>query len=196
MRPLPFQSGRSGRPLARVTFAVLFIFTTALLPAESWTAFAVFGVLLLAAGAYLRPGRDALRTFLCAFGAALIMAALALPQSGGVARFLTITSKSALCIGAAVLLGSSVTFSELLSVLRRLRIPSLLSLSLALTVRYVRLLSGEFSRLQRARRGRTFSSSRLSEWRLTSASLGLLFERTVRRGERVYAAMCARGWNA
>ena len=50
-------------------------------------------------------------------------------------------------------------------------------------------------RMQRARASRTFAArSRWSVWRSLAEMLGQLFVRAVERASRIYAAMCARGW--
>ena len=83
---------------------------------------------------------------------------------------------------------------DLLSGLRSLRIPGLLVTTLALTYRYLFLLVDEMERMQRARRSRTFTRHRLQAWRSLATVIAQLFVRTSERAERIYAAMCARGW--
>jgi energy-coupling factor transporter transmembrane protein EcfT len=46
----------------------------------------------------------------------------------------------------------------------------------------------------RARRSRTFSRDRASVWRSSASVIAQLFVRSSERAERIYAAMCARGW--
>jgi energy-coupling factor transporter transmembrane protein EcfT len=48
--------------------------------------------------------------------------------------------------------------------------------------------------MQRARASRTFSAQRVTAWRSLTAIIGQLFVRSVGRAERIYLAMCARGW--
>jgi cobalt/nickel transport system permease protein len=60
--------------------------------------------------------------------------------------------------------------------------------------RYLFVLLDEMERMQRARRSRTFVASRTSVWRGSAQVAALLFVRASERAERVYLAMCARGW--
>ena len=71
---------------------------------------------------------------------------------------------------------------------------ALLVVTLALMHRYLFVLVDETARLRRARRSRTFTTGRVFGWRLTATVAAQLFIRTSERAERVYAAMCARGW--
>ena len=65
---------------------------------------------------------------------------------------------------------------------------------LALMYRYVFVVIDEVERLQRARASRTFLPGRAVAWRGGAGVVGQLFVRSSERAERVYAAMCARGW--
>ena len=78
--------------------------------------------------------------------------------------------------------------------LRRLRLPSVMLSTLALMCRYLPLLAEETRRMERARASRTFGRRRRLAWQNLAAILGQLFVRTADRAERVYLAMCARGW--
>jgi len=48
--------------------------------------------------------------------------------------------------------------------------------------------------MQRARASRTYSNRRRVTWSSLSAVIAQLFIRSVGRAERIYLAMCARGW--
>jgi len=93
-----------------------------------------------------------------------------------------------------ILLNSTTRFTDLLQVFRRLRVPALLVATLALMHRYLFVLAAETVRLRRARRSRTYAAGRWAGWQLTATIAAQLFVRTSERAERVYAAMCARGW--
>jgi cobalt/nickel transport system permease protein len=66
--------------------------------------------------------------------------------------------------------------------------------TLALMFRYLPLLAEETRRMERARASRTFRRRRRLGWQSLAAILGQLFIRTADRAERIYLAMCARGW--
>ena len=74
--------------------------------------------------------------------------------------------------------------------------PGLLVTTLALLYRYLFVLIDELERMQRARAARTFRSSRWKTWQVLASIAGQLFVRSTERAERIYAAMCARGWKA
>jgi cobalt/nickel transport system permease protein len=60
--------------------------------------------------------------------------------------------------------------------------------------RYLFVLVDEAERMQRARRSRTFTRLRTHAWESRASLVGQLFVRSTERAERIYAAMCARGW--
>jgi cobalt/nickel transport system permease protein len=82
----------------------------------------------------------------------------------------------------------------LLSVLRRLRVPWLFVTTLTLMHRYLFVLAEESERMRRARSCRLFRSDRRFQWQTLSSVAGQLFVRASERAERIYDAMCARGW--
>jgi cobalt/nickel transport system permease protein len=122
------------------------------------------------------------------------IASLALLQPGGWPLFLAMLVKSTLCLSCMLLLTATTRFSDLLRVLWWLRVPTLLVTTLALMYRYLFVLLDEADRMQRARRSRTFTTGRAWAWRGSAQVAGLLFVRASERAERVYLAMCARGW--
>src|SRR5262249_60613054 len=56
-------------------------------------------------------------------------------------------------------------------------------------------LRDELDGRRRARRSRTFRRSGRLDWGLLTGLVGVLFLRAFERGERVHAAMLARGWD-
>jgi cobalt/nickel transport system permease protein len=122
------------------------------------------------------------------------MAVLSLLQSGGGQVALSIVVRSTLCLATMILLTNTTSFSDLLAVLRRLGVPPLLITVLALMYRYLFVLIEEAGRMQRARASRTFTTRRVQAWKASADLAGQLFVRSTERAERIYAAMCARGW--
>jgi cobalt/nickel transport system permease protein len=122
------------------------------------------------------------------------VAVLALFQPGGGKVFVTIVARSTLSLFTMILLSSTTPFSELLRVLRRVRVPGLLVTTLALMYRYLFVLVEEAERMQRARTCRTFERRRWHGWKALGTVAGQLFVRSTERAERIYAAMLARGW--
>lgn len=122
------------------------------------------------------------------------VAVLALFQPNGRVLFATLVLKGTLCLLAMVLLSNTTPFAQVLRVMKRIRVPGLLITTLALMYRYLFVLLDESQRMRRARLSRTFSAGRQRTWRSMSTVIGQLFIRASERAERIYAAMCARGW--
>ncbi len=122
------------------------------------------------------------------------VALLSLFQPEGVRVAATVVLRSTLSLATLILLTSTTRFAELLVVLRQARMPSLLLTTIALMYRYLFVLIEEAERMQRARKSRTLAARRTHAWRSTAALAGQLFLRSTERAVRIYAAMCARGW--
>jgi cobalt/nickel transport system permease protein len=125
---------------------------------------------------------------------AIGVAAMALLQHDGLNVFLSILTKSTLCLLTMILASNTTPFSETLAFMRRVRVPSLLVTVLALAYRYLFVLIDEGERIQRARNSRTFSRNNRKKWLSNASLVGQLFVRSSERAERIYAAMTSRGW--
>jgi cobalt/nickel transport system permease protein len=181
--------------IGKVAGAVTLVFTVVLLPRTAWTAYGACGAALVLIAALSRiPARRLAKKLLLLEPFVLGVAALSLLQPGGTSVFLAMLTKSTLCLFSIVLLSSTTRFSDVLRVLWRLRVPRLLVTSLALMYRYLSLLVDEAARMHRARRSRTFLPGRVLAWSSSATVAAHLFVRSSERAERVYAAMCARGW--
>lgn len=87
-------------------------------------------------------------------------------------------------------------FAQLLSTLRRWKVPALLVAMLAFMYRYIFILWDEVSRLKNARDARDFGTASLSmRWTTNAQLIGLLLLRAMERAERTHHAMLARGWD-
>ena len=73
--------------------------------------------------------------------------------------------------------------------------PPALVATLHLMYRYLFVLADQLGRMARARRSRSFRRSRWADWPLGSGLIAALMLRSFERGERVHAAMIARGWD-
>lgn len=122
------------------------------------------------------------------------IALLSALQPHGTSVALSILVKSTLCLTTMVVLTGTTRFADLLLVLRRMRVPALLVTVLALMYRYLFVLADEASRMQRAQASRTFTTRRGRAWRSRADLVARIFVRSTERAERIYAAMCARGW--
>ena len=177
--------------------ALTFVLIIVLLPRSAWPGYAAgAALLLLLAGLSRIPAGALARRILLVEPFVLGVALLSLLQQDGLRVFATTLTKSTLCLFCMVLLSSTTRFSAILRVLWRIRVPALLVTTLALMVRYLFLLVEETGGLSRARRSRTFTRDRASAWRSSASVIAYLFLRSSERAERIYAAMCARGWKS
>jgi cobalt/nickel transport system permease protein len=164
-------------------------------PRGAWKVHAGLGAGLVVVGLLSRvPAVALLRRLAWVEPFALSVAVLAWFQPHGGMIFLATLCKSTLALATMVLLGATTRFTDLLEVLHRARLPSLLVTTIALTQRYLHVCIEESRRLQRARRSRTFRVGREPAWRAGASVIALLFVRASERAERVAAAMLARGW--
>jgi cobalt/nickel transport system permease protein len=108
--------------------------------------------------------------------------------------WLTVAVKSTICLLAVILVSNTTPFSRILRVLKGVRVPGLLITTIALMHRYLFVLVEEAERMRRARASRTFTPRRGARWQALSTVVGQLFVRASERAERIYDAMCARGW--
>jgi len=114
----------------------------------------------------------------------------------GLVSCANICGKFVLTVSALVALVSTTPFSDLLKALAWFRLPRLFIIELSFLYRYLFVLIEEVMRLRRARDCRTVGPSPLARrLRVTGGMIGSLFVRTLERGERIYAAMLARGFD-
>ena len=122
------------------------------------------------------------------------VAGLMLLQPDGLMRCALAMSRANLCLLVTLLLSQTTPATEMLRVLQRLRVPWLFISTLTLMHRYLFVLADEAERMRRARASRTFTPQRRFQWRTLATVVGQLFVRASERAERIYEAMCARGW--
>jgi cobalt/nickel transport system permease protein len=182
-------------PRLRLGIAFAFIFGVALLPRRLDPVYGVPAVLLAVFWPLCRaPFGYTLRRMLVMETFILGLGLLSLFWPGAAPLFLSAVVKSNFCILALVLLTWTTPFQEILQVLRGLRLPSVMLSTVALMYRYLPVLAEETRRMQRARASRTFNGRRRVAWVGLGTIIGQLFIRSVERAERIYLAMCARGW--
>jgi cobalt/nickel transport system permease protein len=209
-------------PRVKFVTALAFIVATALMPTGAWPVYVLLLSLTLSAAVLselrlsflMKRSALALPFALAAVtvvfttpGTALFQLPLGpwlITATGpGVTRFLSIVIKSWLSVQAAILLSATTSFPDLLVAMRAVHIPRLLVAILAMMWRYLFVLSDEALRLMRARESRSASDGLHGRpggslaWRgkVTGGMAGSLFVRSLERGERIHAAMNARGYN-
>jgi cobalt/nickel transport system permease protein len=97
---------------------------------------------------------------------------------------------------AGLWLVNVIPFDQLLTTLRRTGVPAILLAILAFMYRFVFVLWDELDTMRTARRARTFDrAGAIFRWKTGAHMIGMLLIRALERSERVYGAMCARGWD-
>jgi len=175
--------------------ALALVLTVVLLPRSQVTGLLLVAIILaelLAASGI--PLLFLLKRMLLLEPLVLGVAGLMLFQPGGGKVFVLVMFKANLCLLTTVLLANTTPFTELVRVLQRLRVPWLFVTTLTLMHRYLFVLADEAERMRRARASRTFTRGRRFQWQTLSSVVGQLFVRASERAERIYNAMCARGW--
>jgi len=179
----------------KLAAALVLILVVLSLPRTWWIGAIILAAALLVVGLLARiPTLFFLRRLLMLEPFVASVALLALFQPDGGRRFAELMIRSSLCLWVTLLLANTTPLWRIIDILRRLRVPSLLLTTLALAYRYLFVLVDETHRLRRARASRTFDASRRRSWSAAANVIGTLFVRVSERSERIYAAMCARGW--
>lgn len=193
---------------AKLVGLAVVVAAVALTPRDAWWALGIeAAAVAVAVGlARLSPGRLAGRLLV---GAPFVAFAVVLPLVGtgdrvdvgplslsveGLWATWSILAKSTLSLGAAVVVTATTTIPDLLIGLARLRVPRIMIAITGLMVRYLDVLIGEARRMRIAMKARGFRARRPADGRAIASGAAALLVRSHERGERVYAAMLARGY--
>lgn len=190
-------------PLHRVDARVRWILGLALIlsivtvPASQPFALATCGVLIcLGVVASKLPFRFVLSRLLVLLPFVLVMASVLLfAKAKGGPVFCAIVVKALFALLAMLVLTATTPFTELIRILRWMKLPDLFTAILSFMYRYLFVLEDERERLVRAKESRTAIRRWPQERKALSQIVGVLFIRSYERSERVYQAMCARGFN-
>jgi cobalt/nickel transport system permease protein len=106
-----------------------------------------------------------------------------------------IVAKGTLGVAASIVLAATTPVADLLRGLDRLHVPRVITAIAGFMVRYLGIVAGEGRRMHVARQSRGYDPRWLWQARGMAASAGTLFVRSYERGERVYLAMLARGYD-
>ena len=113
----------------------------------------------------------------------------------GLIIFWNICVKAFLSVICLTLMTSTTPFPYFLKGLERLRIPCIFITVLSFMYRYLFVSIDELMRMKQAKDSRTIRPKKFFEIKMLANMLGSLFIRSYERGERVYLAMCSRGFN-
>jgi len=202
-------------PRTKFMTTLLFILAVALTPPNSWPAFALYFLLIAILFLLSRvPILYVLKRTLVIMPFVLLIA-IFVPffKEGEVAgsyniwlwqltvtysglQILTnIVIKAWLSILSLIWLTSTTKLTNLLHGLEQLHLPRVMVMILSFMYRYLFVLIDETMRMKKARDSRNFGGGRLWQIRTIGNMIGTLFIRSYERGERVYAAMVARGFD-
>lgn len=114
----------------------------------------------------------------------------------GLMIFWNVLIKAYLSILCMIVLVASTKFSNLLKAFENMKCPRLITMIISFMYRYIYVLADELMRMKRAKDSRSSSGAKkLYHLKTLANMIGVLFIRAYERGERVYLAMCARGFN-
>jgi cobalt/nickel transport system permease protein len=193
----------------KIAATVAYVFAVVATPREALWAFAGDALLLAAvvALAGLSPALVARRlrieipfllfaAFMPFTGAGPRVDVLgASPSEPGLWAAWNIVAKGTLGVVASIVLAATTPVADLLRGLDRLHVPRVITAIAGFMVRYLGIVTGEAQRMHVARQSRGYDPRWLWQARGIAASAGTLFVRSYERGERVYLAMLARGYD-
>jgi cobalt/nickel transport system permease protein len=102
--------------------------------------------------------------------------------------------KAVLGASVSILLTATTEVAAIIRGLRVLHVPALFVAIATFMIRYLELITDELGRMRIAMISRGYDPRWITQARPIAASSGALFIRTYERGERVHAAMVARGF--
>lgn len=196
-------------PEAKLVATVSFVAIVALTPRTAVWAFAAFALLLgVVAVASRVPFRFIavrlvavlpfiLFAFLIPFvasGDRIDVLGVSVSEPGLWGAF-NIIAKATIGATAAILLAATTDVPDLLRGMSALHVPRVLVSIAGFMIRYLELIAAEVGRVGVAMRARGYHPRWLWQARPVGAAAGALFVRSYERGERIYAAMLARGYD-
>lgn len=196
-------------PEVKIAAAFGFVFAVAVTPREAVWAFGVYAatLIVLARAARFRTRFVLTRmaavvpfvlfAFLIPFvagGDTVRVAGMELSREGLWGMW-NILAKATIGITVSILLAGTTEIPAILRGLGRLRVPPTLTAIASFMVRYLELITGELGRMRTAMTARAYDPRWLWQAKPIAASAGALFIRSYERGERIHAAMLARGYS-
>lgn len=196
-------------PQCKIAALFCFVLVVATTPREAFWAFGLFAVTLaaLARVGGLRATFVAKRLLI---ELPFLAFALFLPIVGGGERVdvvglslsvnglwgaWNILAKGTLGVAASIVMAATTSVPEILHGLDRLRLPRVFVAVAGFMVRYLDVTAAEVQRMSVARRSRGHDPRWIWQARAVASTAGTLFIRSYERGERVYLAMVARGFD-
>ncbi len=203
-------------PRLKFLLSLLFILAVVLTPAGSWLAFAAYFGILAAVFTisklplvYVLKRSLIILPFILLLGIFNVFTRPGIELSsldilgwhlgvtdGGLVFIGTLLARSWLSVLSLILLTSTTPLPNLLKGIERLGMPKVIVMVLSFMYRYIFLLADEVLRMKQARDSRWVGNpSTAFQAKTVGSMIGNLFIRSYERGERVYAAMVARGFD-
>jgi cobalt/nickel transport system permease protein len=198
-------------PRAKIVGLVSVTVVAVTTPLEDWPVFAACAAVLavVALGARVRVGElwrrarfvlplvllaGAFLPFVRHGGEEYALGPLTVHQQG-LEVFATVAIKATIGTISAVLLGATTTFPSVLRGLEAMRVPHLLVLIASFMYRYLFVIVEETGRMRSALAARAYRPRTALQAGALGRMATAMFLRTYSRGERVYLAMLARGYD-
>ena len=197
-------------PKTRILCAVIFVFATALTPTGEWLTWSIYGIglVLLILLSQVTLGVLLKRVALEAGFVGVVLIGTLFREGGTVLwqwGFIQVTSvgltilgsvsfKALLCLIMLNILTLTTSVTALLQGLTALKTPPLLVAIMASMYRYINVLVAEFSTMRRAANSRNLMARPQGQRQIIGNMMGSLFVRSYERGDRIYQAMLARGY--
>ncbi len=103
--------------------------------------------------------------------------------------------KALFSVLSIIILVSTTRFSDLLKGLEGLKVPPIIVSMTAFVYRYLFIIADEYGHIKIARESRNFGGNKRWQWKAIGHSVGTLFLHSYERGDRIYSAMVARGYD-
>jgi cobalt/nickel transport system permease protein len=197
-------------PRTRLLCALLMVFAIALTPNGRWWTWAIYALGVVSVVFFSRVTKKILLKRIAvefAFIATVLLGTLfreggEVVWTWGILRITTegltvlgsVTLKAFLSLLTLNILTLTTSIPALLNALTALKVPPLLVATLASMYRYIGVLIREFQAMRKAAASRNLTNSNVWQRFVIGNMMGTLFIRTYERGERVYQAMLARGY--
>jgi cobalt/nickel transport system permease protein len=181
---------------AKVIFWAVFLLVIILTPITQRLLFFFYGAFTLIL-IYLSkvPANFICKRLANIFPFIILICLSALFKKQGYLLFISCTLKATLATLVTVLLSSTTRFTKILDALKALGVSPLFIYLFSFMYRYSFLLEDQLLRTTRAYTLRSINKrNNFNKIRILSNILGTIFIRTYERAERVYLAMCARGY--
>ena len=118
---------------------------------------------------------------------------LSLSEPGLVAAF-GLLAKGTIGVASSLTFAATTEPDDILRGLERLRMPDLIVQIMGFMIRYLDVVTGEWSRMLVAMRSRGCDPRSPKHWPTLARAMGALFIRSYERGERIHLAMLSRGY--